>query len=81
MLARRVRFTLTVKQFEEAWKRARAAWEMINAGIDLFTVGGVLGHKSVVSTKRYSHLVTDRLAVAIGKIGQKRTDQGEFGLG
>jgi len=45
---------------------------MINAGIDLFTVGGVLGHKSVVSTKRYSHLVTDRLAAAVGRIGQKR---------
>jgi integrase len=88
VLARRVRFTLTVKQFEEAWKKARtaaghpntkfhdlrhgAASEMINAGIDLFTVGGVLGHKSVVSTKRYSHLVTDRLAAAVGKIGQKR---------
>jgi integrase len=90
VLARRVRFTLTVKQFEEAWKRARkeagypatkfhdlrhgAASEMINAGIDLFTVGGVLGHKSVVSTKRYSHLVTDRLAAAVGKIGQKRKE-------
>ncbi|CAE6810743.1 Tyrosine recombinase XerC [Paraburkholderia aspalathi] len=88
VLARRMRFTLTVKQFEEAWKKARAAAghpgtkfhdlrhgaasEMINAGIDLFTVGGVLGHKSVVSTKRYSHLVTDRLATAVGKIGQKR---------
>jgi integrase len=90
VLARRVRFTLTVKQFEEAWKRARnaagypdtkfhdlrhgAASEMINAGIDLFTVGGVLGHKSVVSTKRYSHLVTDRLAAAVGKIGQRRKE-------
>jgi integrase len=87
VLARRVRFTVTVKQFEEAWKRARAqagypttkfhdlrhgaASEMINAGIDLFTVGGVLGHKSVVSTKRYAHLVTDRLADAVGKIGRK----------
>ncbi|WNC91061.1 site-specific integrase [Paraburkholderia sp. FT54] len=88
VLARRTKFTLTVKQFEEAWKKARAAAgypntkfhdlrhgaasEMINAGIDLFTVGGVLGHKSVVSTKRYSHLVTDRLAAAVGRIGQKR---------
>jgi len=88
VLARRARFTLTVKQFEEAWKKARttaghpetkfhdlrhaAASEMINAGIDLFTVGGVLGHKSVVSTKRYSHLVTDKLAAAVGRIGQKR---------
>lgn len=88
VLARRICFTVTEKQFETAWMNARdaaghpdtkfhdlrhgAASEMINAGIDLFTVGGVLGHKSVVSTKRYSHLVTDRLANAISEIGKKR---------
>lgn len=88
VLARRAKFTLTVKQFETEWMKARelaghpetkfhdlrhgAASEMINAGIDLFTVGGVLGHKSVVSTKRYSHLVTDKLASAISEIGRKR---------
>jgi integrase len=88
VLARRIRFTVTVKQFETEWMKARelaghpgtkfhdlrhgAASEMINAGIDLFTVGGVLGHKSVVSTKRYSHLVTDKLASAISEIGKKR---------
>ncbi|MFM0038834.1 tyrosine-type recombinase/integrase [Paraburkholderia strydomiana] len=87
VLARRLRFTLTIKQFEKAWKRARvapgypntkshdlrhgAASEMINAGIDLFTVGCARGHKSVVSTRRYSHLVTERLAAAVEKIGQK----------
>jgi len=87
VLARHVRFTVTVKQFEMAWTAARAAAgypdtkfhdlrhgaasEMINAGIDLFTVGGVLGHRSVVSTKRYSHLVTDRLADAVGRIGRR----------
>lgn len=32
---------------------------------------GVLGHKSVVSTRRYSHLITERLAAAVEKIGQK----------
>ena len=69
MLARRIHFTVTLKQFEMEWIKAReaaghpdtkfhdlrhgAASEMINAGIDLFTVGGVLGHKSVASTKRY----------------------------
>jgi integrase len=68
-LARRVRFTIKVKKFETEWIKARevaghpetkfhdlrhgAASEMINGGADLFTVGGVLGHKSVVSTKRY----------------------------
>ncbi|MPW17926.1 tyrosine-type recombinase/integrase [Paraburkholderia sp. CNPSo 3157] len=88
VLARRVRFTIPVWKFEDGWQAARvaagypttkfhdlrhgAASEMINAGIDLFTVGGVLGHKSTVSTKRYSHLVTDRLADAVARIGQKR---------
>lgn len=88
VLARRVSFTLSTKKFEYEWLKARAraghpetrfhdlrhaaASEMINAGIDLFTVGGVLGHKSVVSTKRYSHLVTDRLADAVSTIGKKR---------
>jgi integrase len=88
VLARKIKFTITVKQFETDWIKAReaaghpdtkfhdlrhgAASEMINAGIDLFTVGGVLGHKSVVSTKRYSHLVTARLANAISEIGKKR---------
>lgn len=43
---------------------------MINAGIDLYTVTGVLGHKTTTSTKRYAHLVTDRLAEAAKKIGR-----------
>lgn len=88
VLARRVRFTIKVKTFETEWMKAReaaghpekkfhdlrhaAASEMINAGIDLYTVGGVLGHKSSVSTKRYSHLVTDRLADAVSTIGRRK---------
>ena len=51
--------------------RHSAASEMINNGVDLYTVGAVLGHKSVVSTKRYSHLATDTLATALATIGQK----------
>lgn len=51
--------------------RHSAASEMINNGVDLYTVGAVLGHKSVVSTKRYSHLATDTLAAAVATIGQK----------
>ncbi|AOJ06499.1 hypothetical protein WS71_03540 [Burkholderia mayonis] len=51
--------------------RPSAASEMINAGIDRYTVGGVLGHKTTTSTKRYAHLVTDKLADAVKKIGQK----------
>ena len=44
---------------------------MINAGVDLYTVGGVLGHKSPASTQRYAHLATARLAKALGTVGQK----------
>lgn len=88
VLSRRVKFTLTAKQFETEWIKARnaagfpgtkfhdlrhaAASEMINAGFDLFTVGGVLGHKTSASTERYSHLVTERLATAVNAIGKRR---------
>ena len=51
--------------------RHSAASEMINNGVDLYTVGAVLGHKSSQSTKRYAHLATRSLRAAIGKIGQK----------
>lgn len=51
--------------------RHSAASELINNGVDLYTVGAVLGHKSNASTKRYSHLATDSLRAAIGKIGKK----------
>ena len=34
---------------------------MINAGIDLFAVGCILGHADHQSTMRYSHLANDTL--------------------
>lgn len=52
--------------------RHSAASEMANAGVPLFTVGQVLGHKSPVSTQRYAHLYADTLAAAVGQIGRKR---------
>ncbi|GAC1611339.1 MAG: hypothetical protein NVS3B3_22250 [Aquirhabdus sp.] len=52
--------------------RNSATSEMINAGVDLYTVGGVLGHKSAQSTKRYSHLATKTLAEAVAKIGKRK---------
>lgn len=74
---------------QRAWQRARArvdmdhvhlhdlrhsaASEMINAGVDLYTVGTVLGHRDSRSTQRYAHLKTNTLAAAIGKIGAKKT--------
>lgn len=51
--------------------RHSSASAMINEGIDLYTVGAVLGHKDAASTKRYSHLATATLATAIGTIGKK----------
>jgi integrase len=56
--------------------RHSAASEMINAGVDLYTVGGVLGHKSAVSTARYAHLATARLRDAVGRIGAKKSQPG-----
>lgn len=50
--------------------RHSTASEMINAGVDLYTVGGVLGHKSAVSTKRYSHLATKTLKNAVALVGK-----------
>lgn len=49
--------------------RHSAASEMINAGVDLYTVGAVLGHKDPRSTKRYAHLAVETLKNAIRKIG------------
>lgn len=72
---------------QRAWERARAkaglghvhfhdlrhsaASELINAGVDLYTVGRVLGHMDSRSTQRYAHLAVDTLAAAVGRIGQK----------
>lgn len=51
--------------------RHSTASEMINAGVDLYTMGCVLRHKSAVSTKRYSHLATKTLKSAIALVGKK----------
>ena len=45
--------------------RHSAASFMINAGIDLFAVGRVLGHADHQSTMRYSHLANDTLMKAV----------------
>lgn len=51
--------------------RHAAASEMINAGVDLYTVGAVLGHKDPRSTKRYAHLATETLSLAVARIGKR----------
>ncbi len=50
--------------------RHSAASEMVNAGVDLYTVGAVLGHRDFRSTQRYAHLATATLAEAVAKIGK-----------
>jgi integrase len=52
------------------WRHS-AASELINAGVDLYTVGRVLGHKDSRSTARYSHLAVDSLTAAVAKIGKR----------
>lgn len=51
--------------------RHSAASELINAGVDLYTVGAVLGHRDPRSTQRYAHLRHATLADAVSKIGLK----------
>lgn len=48
---------------------------MINAKVDLCSVGAVLGHKSATSTKRYAHLATEAIKTAHGQIGKKSHTQ------
>jgi integrase len=72
---------------QRAWERARdraglhgvrfhdlrhwAASEMVNAGVDLYAVAGVLGHRDIRTTRRYAHLDTTTLAAAVRTIGKK----------
>lgn len=44
-----------------------ASW-LINQGVDLYTVGTLLGHASPVTTQRYSHLNNKSLRTAVRKI-------------
>lgn len=48
--------------------RHSTASALINSGVDLFTVGRVLGHKDARSTARYSHLKVDTLNNAVLQI-------------
>lgn len=70
-LFRKARTAAGMPHFHFHDLRHSAASEMINQDIDLYTVGAVLNHKSAASTKRYSHLRKDKLALAIGSIGRK----------
>jgi integrase len=53
--------------------RHSAASFMVNSGVDLFAVGKVLGHASVQSTQRYSHLANSTLLAAVEAGAAKQT--------
>ncbi len=53
---------------------------MINAKVDLYTVGAVLGHKSAASTKRYAHLATEAIKTAHSQIGKNPPHKRKRGL-
>ncbi len=53
--------------------RHSAASFMINAGIDLYAVGKVLGHADHKSTMRYSHLANETLLAAVEAGAAKMT--------
>lgn len=55
--------------------RHSSASAMLQSGVDLHTVGAVLGHRSAQSTRRYAHLATDNLRIAIGQIGKKSPNE------
>ena len=48
--------------------RHSAATAMISAGVPLYTVGAVLGHKSQASTARYAHHQQQAVIEAVGRI-------------
>lgn len=59
--------------------RHATASEMVNAGVDLYTVGAVLGHKSSQSTQRYSHLRQETLRQAMAAIGRQKSSHKKIG--
>lgn len=50
--------------------RHSAASELLRVGVDLSTIGDILGHKSPASTKRYAHLATAQARAAINRMGK-----------
>ena len=49
--------------------RHTLASHAVMSGIDLYTVGRLLGHADIASTERYAHLADDHIREAAGRIG------------
>lgn len=58
--------------------RHSTASAMVQAGVSLFTVGKTLGHKSVRSTARYSHLAVEQVEDALGAVLRPKTGLGKI---
>ena len=77
--------TMTVDGVKSAWRRARVSANMehvnfhdlrhscasimLGMGVDLYTIGKILGHSNVQTTQRYAHLQVDAQRAALGKLG------------
>ena len=77
--------TLTVEGLKSNWQRARVragmehvnfhdlrhscASIMLGLGVDLYTISKILGHSTIQTTQRYSHLQVDAQRDALGKLG------------
>lgn len=50
--------------------RHTAASLLIQAGVDLYRVGAILGHSDTRTTRRYAHLAVDDLRTAVATLGR-----------
>jgi integrase len=50
------------------------ASRLVMAGVDIRTVGGLLGHKSLAMTMRYSHLAPEHNAAAVDRLVSRLTN-------
>ena len=76
---------ITVDGVKSSWRRARVkagmeyanfhdlrhscASIMLGLGVDLYTIGKILGHTNISTTQRYAHLQVDAQRTALGKLG------------
>ena len=54
--------------------RHTAASRMVMAGVDLYTVKEILGHKTLAMTQRYSHLSPEHQRQAVERLATRKRD-------
>lgn len=65
-----------IKDFRFHDLRHTAASHMVMAGVDIFTVQEILGHKSIEMTRRYSHLSPKHKRAAVDALQNALTKNG-----